>query len=218
MGLAMGLTAIAIIYSPWGKRSGAHINPAVTLAFLRLGKVKPGDALFYALAQFAGGGAGVLLVWLVLGDAFARPPVSFVATVPGTAGLVAAFATEFAMAFGLMTMIVTVLGSPRWEKWIGLLAGAFVATYITLLAPLSGMSINPARTFGSALPDGGFGDIWLYFTAPVLGMLAAVELYRAVVGRPRFASPKLCPNDETRCIFTGFDPTAPQGGPHPTVV
>lgn len=61
IGLAMGLTAIGIIYSPWGQRSGAHINPSGTLTFLRLGKVAPWDALFFILAHFIGGipgGAG----------------------------------------------------------------------------------------------------------------------------------------------------------------
>lgn len=70
MGLAMGLTAVGIIYSPWGQRSGAHINPAVTLTFLRLGKVSPWDAAFYVLAQFAGGIYGVVLVGGILGEAF----------------------------------------------------------------------------------------------------------------------------------------------------
>src|SRR5256885_15633463 len=63
MGLAMGLTAIGIIYSPWGKHSGAHLNPAVTLTFFRLGKVAPWDAVFFVIAQFAGGVAGGGLVW-----------------------------------------------------------------------------------------------------------------------------------------------------------
>ena len=76
MGLAMGSTAIGIIYSPWGQRSGAHINPSVTLAFLRLGRVPAADALFYVLAQFAGGAAGVLLAALAFGEllADADPP------------------------------------------------------------------------------------------------------------------------------------------------
>src|SRR5229473_2753635 len=60
IGLAMGITAIGIIYSPWGKRSGAHLNPAVTLSFLRLGKIQPWDAAYYITAQFLGGLAGVL--------------------------------------------------------------------------------------------------------------------------------------------------------------
>src|SRR5689334_13092656 len=61
-GIAMGLTAIALIYSPWGQRSGAHMNPAVTLTFLRLGKIHRGDAFAFVLAQFIGGTLGVLLV------------------------------------------------------------------------------------------------------------------------------------------------------------
>jgi aquaporin Z len=62
MGLAMGLTAIALIYSPWGKQSGAHLNPATTLTFWRLGKVARWDACFYILAQFVGGLMGVLII------------------------------------------------------------------------------------------------------------------------------------------------------------
>jgi hypothetical protein len=64
MGCAMGLTAIGLIYSPWGKQSGAHFNPAVTLSFLRLGKIAAPDALFYVVAHFVGGVAGILLVAL----------------------------------------------------------------------------------------------------------------------------------------------------------
>jgi aquaporin Z len=62
MGLAMGLTAVALIYSPWGKRSGAHLNPATTLTFFRLGKVAPRDACGYVVAHFLGGLFGIYLV------------------------------------------------------------------------------------------------------------------------------------------------------------
>src|SRR5262252_666980 len=74
-GIAMGSTAIALVFSPLGKRSGAHFNPAVTLTFWRLGKVKAWDAVFYALAQFTGGLTGVLLARLILGSALAHPAV-----------------------------------------------------------------------------------------------------------------------------------------------
>jgi len=80
MGLAMGLTAIGLIYSPWGKRSGAHINPAVTLTFLRLGRVRGRDAAAYVAAQFLGGVAGTLLVTGLLGRAFVEQPVAAVVT------------------------------------------------------------------------------------------------------------------------------------------
>lgn len=66
MGLAMGLTAVAIIYSPWGKQSGAHLNPALTLTFWRLGKVAPADACGYVAAQFLGSMFGVYLVCALL--------------------------------------------------------------------------------------------------------------------------------------------------------
>ena len=83
-GIAMGSTAIALVFSPLGKRSGAHMNPAVTLTFLRLGKVAHWDALFYILAQFVGGTLGVLTAWALLGNALASPPVEFATTHPGT--------------------------------------------------------------------------------------------------------------------------------------
>ena len=93
-GLALGLTAVGLIYSPWGQQSGAHFNPAVTLSFLWLGKVKPWDALFYVISQTIGSLAGVLLVSFTLRDSFGQPPVSYVATVPRPAGPWSAFAGD----------------------------------------------------------------------------------------------------------------------------
>jgi aquaporin Z len=95
MGLAMGVTALGIFLSPWGQRSGAHINPAVTLTFWLLGKVGGWDAAFYASFQLLGGLAGVLLVRAIAGNAFTEAPVDWVVTVPGTRGPAAAFTAEF---------------------------------------------------------------------------------------------------------------------------
>src|SRR5207244_11320945 len=103
MGISMGLTAIAIIYSPWGMQSGAHINPSVTFTFFRLGKIKSWDALFYIVAQFIGAALGVVLVALFLGKQLADPAVRYVVTVPGPHGPWGALLAEFAIAFGLMT-------------------------------------------------------------------------------------------------------------------
>ena len=83
MGAAMGLISIALVHSPWGKRSGAHLNPSLTLAFLRLGKIDPWDAAFYALAQFAGGVTGLALAALAPGGLLAGPPIRWIATLPG---------------------------------------------------------------------------------------------------------------------------------------
>ncbi|MFO1120365.1 MAG: aquaporin [Rhodospirillales bacterium] len=208
IGIAMGLTAIALIYSPWGKQSGAHLNPAVTLTFLRLGKVRKIDAAFYILAQFVGGAAGVLVVWGFLGDAFALPPVDFVNTRPGPAGAVAAFLTETAMAFGIMLMVLSLLARERLMPFIGLFAGFVVATYIAVLAPLSGMSINPARSFASALPALLWQHLWIYFTAPVIGMQLAVEALRLAGVSRRVFCAKLNHHPAYRCIHCGYTPDA----------
>lgn len=212
MGLVMGLTAIAIIYSPWGQRSGAHINPAVTLTFWRLGKVRTWDAIFYVVAQFVGGGAGVALVLALLGAAFANPPVSYVATVPGSFGPGVAFAAEVVISFGLMSVIMFATNAPRLMRLTGVLAGCMVALYITLEAPLSGMSMNPARTLASALPGGLFDHIWIYFVGPPLGMLAAAAAYRLIRRTPEVLCAKLNHHTRRRCIFNcGFPHGAKPG-------
>src|SRR5262249_9419938 len=150
MGVAMGLTAMTIVYSPWGRRSGAHINPCLTLTFFRLGKVAPTDAAFYALAQFVGGATGVSIAAAVLGSALADPRVNYVVTAPGDRGLAVAFAAEAAISFLLMLTVLFVSNVPRLARFTGVASGLLVATYITVEAPVSGMSMNPARTFASA--------------------------------------------------------------------
>ena len=87
----MGLTAVGIFYSPCGKRSGAHINPSVTLAFFLLGKIRGFDAVFYVFAQFVGGIAGVGVAALLVGAPLANPAVNFIATAPYGLRDVAAF-------------------------------------------------------------------------------------------------------------------------------
>src|SRR5437660_5304871 len=91
MGVAMGVTAVALIYSPWGRRSGAHFNPATTLTFWRLGKVETRHAVAYATAQVIGGLGGVLVAASVLGGLLAHPDVRYVTTMPGTGGAPVAF-------------------------------------------------------------------------------------------------------------------------------
>src|SRR5262249_3119996 len=199
VGIAMGATAIGIIYSPWGRQSGAHLNPAVTLTFLRLGKIAPIDAVFYVLAQFAGGAAGTLLMAALLGERFTLPPVSAVATLPGRPGEIAAFAAEVAIAFLMMTTVLTANASARLMRWTGLCAGALVAIYIAVEAPISGMSLNPARSVASALPSGLWHGIWIYLSAPLIGMLLAAELHRRRGGRTPCA--KLHHDTHHRCIF-----------------
>jgi aquaporin Z len=205
-GTAMGLTAIALIYSPWGKRSGAHMNPAVTLSFLRLGKIRHWDALFYIASQAAGGLLGVLLVAALFGAAFVDPPVRFAATFPGSAGVGAAFVAEVVISAGMMAMILVTAASARLAPYTGVFAGMLVAAYISLEAPFSGMSMNPARSFASAAPGMLWESFWIYVTAPVLGMLLATQLHLLARGRARTPCAKLLHADDVRCIHCGHAP------------
>jgi aquaporin Z len=204
MGLAMGLTAVVNIYSPWGRRSGAHLNPATTLTFWRLGKVQTADAAWYSVAQFIGGAAGAGLVAVVLGDVFTDPPVSAVATIPGRGGVLIAFAAEVAIAFVLISVVLRVNNTPRLAPYTGLVVGGLVMTYITIEAPLSGMSMNPARSLASALAGGPATDLWIYFVAPPFGMLLAAEV--SVGWRVRVVCAKMYHAADQQCIFCGYVP------------
>ena len=200
MGLAMGLTAVALIYSPWGQRSGAHFNPSVTLTFLRLGKIAPWDAVFYVAAQFVGAIAGVGVAAAILESRLAHPSVSYAATLPGR-GVGIAFVAEFVISLLLMTVVLTISNRPRLNRFTGLCAGALVASYIVFEAPLSGMSMNPARTMGSAVYAQAWMAFWVYFTAPLLGMLSAAQLYVSIHGVQNILCAKLHHDNAQRCIF-----------------
>ncbi|MGH7535424.1 MAG: aquaporin, partial [Gemmatimonadales bacterium] len=209
MGLAMGLTAVALIYSPWGRRSGAHLNPVVTLTFWRLGKIAGWDAAFYMAAQSLGGLAGVLGARAWLGSRVADPAVNYAVTTPGPAGPLPAFGAEIAISFLLMLAVLTVSNS-RKQALTGLCAGALVATYITIEAPLSGMSMNPARTLASAVPAGTFTALWVYFTGPLIGMFLAADVWRAMARGREAVCAKLYHHPGARCIFRcGYAERAP---------
>ena len=200
MGVAMGLTAAALIYSPWGRRSGAHNNPAVTLAFLRLGKISRRDALGYVAAQFVGGAAGIALGAWLLAPWIAHPAVNYVVTVPGPSGQAIAFAAEAAISFLMMFVVLMVSSYARLAPFAGLVAALLVATFITIEAPLSGMSMNPARTLGPDLVGDVFHGLWIYFVAPPLGMLAAAEVVSRLQHRLSVRCAKLY-HDSGDCIF-----------------
>lgn len=198
-GALMGLTAISIIHSPWGRRSGAQMNPAVTLTFLRLGRIAPRDAAGYVLAHLAGGVLGVMLASHVLGAPLAHPAVHFVVTRPGMLGTIAAVAGEFTISALMMTMILETGRSPRLKRFTGVIAGALVATFITVEAPLSGMSMNAARSLGSALAAGDLDSLWIYLLAPLSGMLFAAELFVRRRGRAEIPCGKLA--HALPCLF-----------------
>lgn len=200
-GMAMGLTAISIIYSPLGKRSGAHFNPAVTLTFWRLGKVGGADAFFYVISQFAGAVIGVMLASVILQNMLTQPPVRYITTLPGNNGVAVAFIAEAIIAFSQMTMVLNVSNRNNIARYTGLFAGALVAIYISIESPFSGMSMNPARTFGSAFNACIWNSLWIYLTAPPLGMLLAAESYLRLKGARNVLCAKLHHHNHQRCIF-----------------
>ena len=109
---------------------GAHLNPGVTLAFYSLGKIHGSDAVFYMLAQFAGGIAGVSLASLLIGEALGDPSVNYAVTMPGPKGPWVAFGAEFLISFLMIMTVLTFSNSKRLTRWTPLIAGTMVATFI----------------------------------------------------------------------------------------
>lgn len=201
MGASMGVTAILIIHSSMGKRSGAHFNPAITLTYLRLGKISRPDAFFYVLSQFIGGIAGVAVAALFLGRTLASPSVMYAETVPGKYGTAPAFAAEVFMAALLMGVVLWTSNRPALASWTGYVVGLLITFYVLLFAPVSGFSINPARTTASAVFADVWTAIWLYFSAPLLGMLVSAEVYVRSQGPDRILCAKLHPDTAYDCPF-----------------
>jgi len=201
-GLAMGATAVALIYSRLGARSGEHFNPSVTLTFLRMGRIARWDAFFYICAQFIGSVAGVAFSSFLLGTRLAHPATKFAVTIPGMSGFVAATLAEFVIAFILMTVVLNISSREKIARFTGIAAGLLVATFITFEAPFSGMSMNPARTFGSAFNAHVWTGVWIYFLVPPLAMLSASEVFLSI--RERAGCAKLNHAEGVRCIFCEY--------------
>jgi aquaporin Z len=209
-GLVMGSTIIGIIRTPWGKQSGGHLNPAITFTFYRLGKVELPDGLFYALAQFFGATGGVAIATWVLRGALENSAVRYAVTVPGVYGNAGAFIGELTISFMLMITILFATNAEKLARYTPCFVGALYAIFIGLETPLSGMSMNPARTFGSAFRAGYWPAIWIYFTAPTLGMLCAGEIFLRAQGSGPCCA-KLHHSNNKRCIFR----CGATGGPIP---
>ncbi|MFQ5683049.1 MAG: aquaporin [Candidatus Binatia bacterium] len=112
-----------------------------------------------------------------------------------------AFLAELVISFILMFVVLAVTNSRNMARFTGLFAGTLIAIYVIVEAPFSGTSMNPARTLGSALPPQIWTALWVYFTAPPLGMLLAAELYLRLKGAHQVFCAKLHHQNNKRCIF-----------------
>lgn len=201
MGLAVGASVIAIVMTPWGKQSGGHFNPAVTVAFYRLGKVALPDTLFYVVAQFLGAIGGVCVARYLLSRATGHEIVRYAVTAPGVQGNALAFLGEVTISFLLMITILVASNREALARYTPHFVGFLYAIFIIVEAPLSGMSMNPARSFAPALHAGFWHAVWLYLSGPTLGMLVAAEVFLRARGGVRPFCAKLHHANDKRCIF-----------------
>lgn len=180
------------------------MNPATTLTFAALGKIEAFDAALYIAAQFIGGIAGVAFASGLFPRLVRHETVRCVVTQPGKpgpGGLRLAFLGECAMTFVLFSVVLIATNHGSLAPYTPYFVGVLVALYITFEAPISGMSMNPARTLGSALGARSYRALWIYFVAPPLGMLAAAGVYSAALGSDSVYCCKLDHTGHQPCIF-----------------
>jgi aquaporin Z len=201
MGCAIAITTFLIIRSPFGRRTGAHFNPAVTLAFFWLGRVHRWDAACYILAHFGGAAAGVLAASQIAGMLLSDPPVCYMVTLAGSHGNSAAFLSEFLLAALLMGVVLYASNHRMLVRFAPLFVALITVCYYAFSSSISGFSVNPARSFSSALFAWVWQGIWIYFLAPGLGMLAAAALYIRHVGRDGVYCAKVFHDLHSACPF-----------------
>jgi aquaporin Z len=170
-----------------------------------------GCGAFYSAAQLLGAVAGVALASFALQGAPAHKAVRYAATLPGIYGNTIAFVAELAISFILMGAILFASNHKVLAPYTHYFAATLVAAYIAFESPISGMSTNPARTFGPAICARYWHALWIYFIGPPLGMLAAAEMFALVREHKGPYCAKLHHHNDKRFIFghSGADPTAP---------
>ena len=170
-GFLFGTTGASIALSPVGERSGAHINPIVTLAFRLMGKLDLRTSIGYVVAQLAGCilGSLPLLAWGAMGRS-----VAFGATVPGEGYSVGAVLLgEVITTFAMVTLLCVFLGFRRIRPFTPAIFPVLYAVMVYAESPISGPSTNPARSLGPALISGQWDGWWIYWVGPVVGSVAA---------------------------------------------
>ncbi len=206
VGAAVAVTGALLVYSRWGRQSGAHFNPAMTFVFLMLGKVRPWDAVFYIVFQTAGAAAGLLIAALCFGDALRQPPVEWLATYPTGMRAALPFMAEFLASFVVMSLILSMGGAVRIARYTGLAGAAASLVFSLFEVQATSFSLNPAHSLVSAVPSGHWDGVWIYLLAPPAGMLLAAFVNRRVLPLPPMLCAKLMHDGSTRCIHCGYRP------------
>ena len=201
MGIAIAITTFTIIRSPFGRRSGAHLNPSVTLTFFCLGRVHRWDAASYIIAQFAGAIAGVLTASQILGSRLSSPSVFYMVTLPGRNRSAITFLAEFLLSGVLMGTVLYSSNHRLLTRFTPMLVAMLTILFFVLSPSRSGFSVNPARTFSSDLFAWVWQGVWIYFLAPCLGMLTAAAIYIRTVGLNRVYCAKIFHDLRSVCPF-----------------
>lgn len=188
-GVLFAGTGSLVAVSPLGRRSGAHLNPCVTLAFWCTRHVHRHDLIGYVSAQFIGAIAGAELLRAVWGSRAAS--LGYGVTMPGAQTTVrAAIGIEALMTAVLITTIYAFVSSPRTARWTPLAVWAVVSVLVWRGATHTGTSLNPARSLGPAIAAMDGGNLWVYFVGPLLGTGAAA-LVQVLFLRRRLVTAKL---------------------------
>jgi aquaporin Z len=193
-----------VTISPLGRRSGAHLNPAVTLAFWRLHHLGWSDLSGYIAAQVAGAICGAYGVQLLWGSR--ATSVTDGTTHPGGGvGPLAAVGLEAGMTALLILTIFTFVSSTRTAHWTPLAVAAVIAVLVWQCAPYTGTSLNPARSLGPAVVSGQFSDYWVYLAGPFSGTVLALGIWHLVPLNTLTA--KLFHDARYRSVFASTLPT-----------
>ncbi len=169
--LAFGFVVLVMVYA-LGNISGAHLNPAVTLALCSVNRFSFRDVVPYIMAQCFGAVSGAFVLRIILGKVG-----DMGATFP-TIPTMSAFGMEVLLSFLLMFVIMTVVADDRTPKAFAPISIGLAVSLCALMGgPLTGASMNPARSLGPALIGGIWDRHWIYWLAPVVGMLLAAHIY-----------------------------------------
>lgn len=193
--LGFGLVLLALAYA-LGPISGCHVNPAVTLGFVLSQRMTWKEATGYWLAQFLGGIAGALALWAVFHDASGYSVASVGLGADGWGshsmiglGVAGAFAAEVILTFLFVLVVLAATSHAATASLAGVAIGMALALVHLLGIPLTGTSVNPARSLGPALIVGGDAiyQVWLFIVAPLIGGAIAAVVARALIGGRRAA-------------------------------